>query len=333
LHFSRKHSFKKRSKPIQKEFEMDIRVPTGVLEHYKALPEDQLVIEVARLLNAPKGVQSKVEVEVREWLLRLGVYTLRPMTKDNDNNNQDAARWIAFAIRYLMPLAQHSNNLITGAETLRIIQERPKLVAALLFTTPEQCLEYLRRDYKAPVSEEFMDVDRIINSIQYSASSERTIYKRAEGMVERLQTQVIKSFLDASAGRMQLPVETGLAIGSQPKNLSYLTLLEWYAERVPSLSILARRDAELFKAQLAFGNQLSSRIPWIGLFTTLTIMTLSLTAPSGNVLVIGAMVGMIVIMLVYILGVIVYFSYIYSSVRALIRFCESSARFEKFNDE
>jgi hypothetical protein len=324
LHFSRKSSFKKRSKLIQKGIQMEIGVPAGVLEHYKALPEDQLVMEIARLLNAPKGVQSKVEVEFREWLLRLGVYMLRPTIKDNDES-QDAARWVAFAIRYLIPLAQHSNSLITGAETLRIIQERPKLLAALLFSTPEQCLEYLRRDYKAPLAQEFLEADTIINGIQYSASSERTIYKRAEGMVGRLQTQVIKAFLDNSLGRMQLPLETGLLIASQFKNLSYLALIEWYAERVPSLSILARRDAELFKAQLVFGNQLSSRIPWIGFFTLLTIIMLRLALPDGNALAIGSMIGIIVMLSVYLFGVFVYFGYIYSCVRAIIQGYEKSA--------
>jgi hypothetical protein len=318
LHFSRKSSFKKRSKLIQKGIQMEIGVPAGVLEHYKALPEDQLVIEVARLLNAPKGVQSKVDVEFREWLLRLGVYTLRPAINESIDN-QDAARWIAFAIRYLIPLAQHSNSLITGAETLRIIQERPKLLAALLFSTPKQCLEYLRRDYKAPFAEEFLEVENIINGIQYSASSERTIYKRAEGMVERLQTQVIKAFLDTSAGRMHLPVETGIAIGSQPKNLSYLALLEWYGERVPSLRIIARREVEVFKANLELANQMSSRIPWIGFFTLTLIMFLRLAVPEENALVTSVMVGMILLLVVYILGFIAYITFVYTNIQAVIR--------------
>jgi hypothetical protein len=44
LHFSPKPL-------VQKDIQMEIRVPAGVLEHYKALPEDQLVIEVARLVD------------------------------------------------------------------------------------------------------------------------------------------------------------------------------------------------------------------------------------------------------------------------------------------
>ena len=262
---------------------MNLPIPPVIYEHYHDWPQDRLAEEISDLLRQPDREQSVKWAALKAWAIHLGLSELRPDVSMGDEAAKDAAaRWIAFALRYLLPLCADERRPITGDRVLAAMQTRPNLIRLMLYGTPEQVAETLRLGLNAPVAEEFADEANVVLYVQHSAGVERTVRKWADQVSEELQRMVIRAFLDVNTGRMVLSSPRPLMpIALDPLATGYRATLEWYAEHVPAIHQLqALGYLEEFKARMELAKLYLRQLTWTGFCVVLIIIGL---LPGGTV--------------------------------------------------
>ena len=103
-------------------------IPPVIYEHYQAWPQDRLAEEISDLLRQPNREQSVSGAALKAWMIHVSLSYLRPdVTVGDEATKESAARWIAFGLRYLLPLCANERRPVTGDRVLATMQTRPNL--------------------------------------------------------------------------------------------------------------------------------------------------------------------------------------------------------------
>ncbi len=254
-----------------------VLIPSVIYEHFQDWSQDQLASEISEVLRRPDREQSVIWAALKVWVIHLVLSDLRPdVSTSEDAAKEAAARWIAFALRYLFPLCADERRPVTGDRVLVTMQTRPNLIRLMLYGTPEQVTETLRLGLNAPVAEEFTDEANIALYVQHSAGVERTVRKWADQVSEELKRTVIRAFLDVHAGSIALSSPRLLMPAAlDPLATGYRATLEWYAEHVPAVhQHQALGYLEEFKARMELAKLYLRQLTWTGFFVGLIILGL-----------------------------------------------------------
>ena len=256
---------------------MAVLIPSVIYEYYQDWAQDQLASEISEVLRQPDREQSVIWAALKAWVIHLSVFELRPdVSTGEDAAKESAARWIAFALRYLLPLCADERRPVTGDRVLVTMQTRPNLIRMMLHGTPDEVIETLRLGLNAPVAEEFPDEANVALYVQHSAGVERTVRKWADQVGEELQRWVIRAFLDIHTGSMTFSSPRLLMPAAlDPLATGYRATLEWYAEHLPAVHQLqALGYLEEFKARMELAKLYLRQLTWTGLFVVVVIFGL-----------------------------------------------------------
>jgi len=129
---------------------MPVSLPSELRQRYGKLADSELSRLVRQLLESPCSHDDQM---LKEWLVALSFAEVRPLQKTNVSTTE-WRRWIAFALRYLEPLAVNGAEPNTRARVLEEMnQADDRLIGQLLFGSAadgrDTLRSFFRRNQKA----------------------------------------------------------------------------------------------------------------------------------------------------------------------------------------
>ncbi len=282
---------------------MNFACPPLVRQHYGKLSETDLRAEVEKALDHPAAEATQPWNEWRQWLVAFSIHALRP-TESVFGDEIKLCRWVAFALRYLHPLAVGKERPQSAESVIDVINNAAYVVATLSFGSEQDCVDILKNVFDTKLYERSTTLDperqAILRGIQYRSSEEKTARNWSGALLEPLKIKVTEYFHsveDQAFRELSLAMrEPSRSTANRPSS-NYRVQLEQYVTGAS-----ANQDRQLYGQAVGYLNEFDKRTElansyaaqakWGTLFLLLIIFSVAflLIEPAGKVVLINLIV-------------------------------------------
>ncbi len=173
-------------------------VPAELRQRYGGLSDPELKTLIRQSLESP-GKQA--DEALKHWLIALSFADVRPPEKSNVSTSQHR-QWVAFALRYLEPLASGGADTNTRAAVLDELNNAPDdKLAALLFGTTDKAEEVLATFFQKTVKQSTVAIPgwqkTAIDTLRCPDYSEDVIKTWSRSLIEPVVSAAVQHFRPA----------------------------------------------------------------------------------------------------------------------------------------
>jgi len=273
---------------------MNFACPPLVRQHYGKLSEAALRAEVEKTLDHPAAEATQLWNEWRQWLVAFSIHALRP-TESVFGDEIKLCRWVAFALRYLHPLAVGKERPQSAESVIEVINNAAYVVATLSFGSEQDCFDILKNAFDTKLYERSTTLDperqAILRGVQYRSSEEKTARNWSGALLEPLKVRIIEYFHSVDEQvRRELSVtflKTVQASVERP-SAGYHSQLEQYVrlgiEKQDRLLYIHAVDAvNEFSKRMELANSYASEARWGIVFVIVIIVSIAFMPAQANV--------------------------------------------------
>lgn len=273
---------------------MNFPCPPAVRQYYGKLSETALRAEIEKALKHPTAEATQLWSIWTQWLVTFGIHTLRP-PETVFSDEIKLCRWVAFALRYLHPLAVGKERPQSAEAVIEVINNSAFVVSTLLFGSEQDCMNTLRSAFERNSYERAatVDTDRqaILRGVQYRSSEEKTARNWSDALIEPFEVKVIEYFhsVDERARReLSLTLLKPLQADTERPSAGYRSQLEQYVRLAVEkedrlLYIHAVEAITEFSKRMELLNSYASQAKWGLPFVLLIIISLAFMSAETNV--------------------------------------------------